>query len=70
MEKKISKWRQQEIRSQGEKSKRKVTPKQQLDNELAKLSSSDRDNLCIALVCYLRFGVTDAIMRLITYKNY
>lgn len=48
------------------KKKKIITPQQQLLNELANLSVDDSDNLCIALVAYLRFGINSELIRLIT----
>lgn len=45
-----------------------VTPVDQLLCELDRLSDKDRENLCIALVCLLRFGMKKPIADLLDLK--
>lgn len=44
---------------------RRVQPIDQLLCELDRLSPEDRDNLCIALVCFLRFGLKKPVAELL-----
>lgn len=45
-----------------------VTPVDQFLCELDRLSDKDRENLCIALVCLLRFGMKKPIADLLDLK--
>lgn len=45
-----------------------VTPVDQLLCELDRLSDKDRENLCIALVCLLRFGMRKPLADLLNLQ--
>jgi len=42
---------------------RRVTPLQQMESEMAKLKPQEQEELCLALVCLLRFGLMDPLLR-------
>ena len=47
---------------------RRVQPIDQLLCELDRLSPDDRDNFCIALVCFLRFGMKKTVADLLNIE--
>lgn len=47
---------------------RRVQPIDQLLCELDRLSTDDRDNFCIALVCFLRFGMKKPVADLLNIE--